>query len=272
MKKLFILALASLLLAACGAETADKEQKQENAPGKKAGQEEKTGKQTEEQTAEPAEKTEEEAVPGYKVNSGTYALEPLAEENPKVVLLTIDDAPDKHAVEMARTLKALDAPAIFFVNGHFIDSPEKEQELKEIYDMGFTIGNHTYSHSDLSTLTPEEQKNEIVRVNDQVEKITGERPKFFRAPFGKNTDTSTEIVKEEHMVQMNWTYGYDWEKNYMTKDAIADIMVNTESLRDGANLLMHDRQWTSEGLEQIVQGLRDKGYETLDPKKIETDI
>ena len=42
-------------------------------------------------------------------------------------MLTIDDAPDKRALDMAKTLKDLDAPAIFFVNGHFIDTDEERE-------------------------------------------------------------------------------------------------------------------------------------------------
>ena len=202
----------------------------------------------------------------YRMNENTYALEPILDANPKVILLTIDDAPDKYALEMAKTLKNLNAPAIFFVNGHFIDTPEEEEILKQIYDLGFTIGNHTYSHENLSMLTPEKQRKEIISVNDKVEEITGERPKFFRAPFGVNTDESRKIAAEENMLLMNWTYGYDWEKQYMSKDAIADIMVNTELLRDGANLLMHDREWTNEGLEQNGHWPKGKRIRTFESK------
>ncbi|MFP3472020.1 polysaccharide deacetylase family protein, partial [Micrococcus sp. SIMBA_144] len=85
------------------------------------------------------------------------------------------------------------------------------------YDMGFMIGNHTYSHSSLEDLSPEDQKEEILSVSDVVESITGERPKFFRAPFGQNTDFSRQLAKEEKMSLMNWTYGYDWEKQYQSK-------------------------------------------------------
>src|SRR5690625_7105152 len=67
------------------------------------------------------------------------------------------------------------------------------------------------------------------------------------------------------MTYMNWTYGYDWEAEYMSEEAIADIMINTELLNPGANLLMHDREWTKDALADIVQGLRDKGYD-LDRK------
>lgn len=223
-----------------------------------------------EKAAESNEEKEEEkeAQPQYKMNETTYSLEPIGNANPKVVLITIDDAPDKYALDMAQTLKKLDVPAIFFVNGHFINTPEKEKVLKEIYDLGFVIGNHTYSHSDLTTLPETEQIEEIVSVNDIVEKVTGERPKFFRAPFGKNTDKSKEIAAQEGMLLMNWTYGYDWEQQYMTGDAISDIMVNTPLLQNGANLLMHDREWTRDGLEKMVQGLREKGFDMADPNLI----
>ncbi|MFB9828889.1 polysaccharide deacetylase family protein [Lederbergia wuyishanensis] len=266
----------AILLAACSGQTAQKEEsikKDEPVAEEKkpdlVEQEDVQSPETNVEEEKGEEPIDEVAAPEYKMNA-VFALEPIKDANPKVVLLTIDDAPDKYALEMAKTLNELQAPAIFFVNGHFINSPEKEAILKEIYNLGFEIGNHTFSHANLTSLSPEEQKEEILSVNDKVEEITGERPKFFRAPFGANTDVSKQIAAEEKMLVMNWTYGYDWEKDYMSQDAIADIMVNTELLVNGANLLMHDREWTNAGLEQIVNGLRDKGYETLDPKLIET--
>ncbi|GIN74438.1 hypothetical protein J14TS2_49130 [Bacillus sp. J14TS2] len=289
MKKLMILLLVAGGLAACGNQSspsqstdeADKSLTEEKDEGKQQGEEqqEEAGEEQQEETgedneAEEAEESsapveEEEQAPQYEL-SEVYSIVPIDDANQKVALLTIDDAPDEHALEMAKTLKKLDAPAVFFVNGHFITTPEKEKIVKEIYDMGFEIGNHTYSHPDLTTLSPDEQKEEILSVNDQVEEITGERPKFFRAPFGQNTDTSREIAKDEKMVLMNWTYGYDWNEEYMNKEGIADIMVNAPELGNGANLLMHDREWTNAALEDIVKGLRDKGYETVDPDLIKT--
>src|SRR5690625_2191242 len=165
-------------------------------------------------------------VAEYRINEKTWTVDPIENANEKVALLTFDDAPDKYALEMAKTLQELEANAIFFVNGHFLETEENQEILKEIYEMRFMIGNHTYTHKNLKDLSNEEQYSEIVRVNDLVEDITGERPKFFRAPFGVYTDYSKEIIQEENMVHMNWTYGYDWEKDYMTHEAIADIMVN----------------------------------------------
>src|SRR5699024_3505190 len=149
---------------------------------------------------EDVEKESEETIEAkYRINAN-WSVEPIDDANEKVVLLTIDDAPDTYALEMAETLKKLDAHAIFFVNGHFIETEEKKEILKEIHEMGFVIGNHTYSHDNLNDLSKEEQKEEIVRVNDMVEEIIGERPKFFRAPFGVYTDYAKEIIAKENMV------------------------------------------------------------------------
>ncbi|WP_235860264.1 polysaccharide deacetylase family protein [Rossellomorea aquimaris] len=264
-----------MLLTACTGEPANvtKEADPAENSDKKTDIEESTRNEKQENQGdktEPEETVEVVQEPQYKINENNWSIEPLAGQNAKVVLLTIDDAPDKYALKMAEDLKAMDAPAIFFVNGHFLDTPEEKNVLKKIHDMGFMIGNHTYSHSSLPDLSPEKQKEEIVTVNELVESITGERPKFFRAPFGQNTDYSRQIAAEEKMALMNWTYGYDWEKAYQTKEAITEIMVNNPYLNNGANLLMHDRTWTSEALPDIVKGLREKGYETLDPAKIKT--
>ncbi|MCC5802613.1 polysaccharide deacetylase family protein [Rossellomorea vietnamensis] len=277
MKKILASGLTLLLLTACGSEqtgSSHEAEKSNQTEVKEANQTQSDGPETEVSEKETHEKEEpaKEVVQtkDYKINEANWSIEPIDKANPKVVLLTIDDAPDQHALQMAQDLKELKAPAIFFVNGHFLDTPEEKETLKKIHDLGFMIGNHTYSHSSLRDLSPEEQKEEIVSVSDLVESITGERPQFFRAPFGQNTDYSRELAAEEKMSLMNWTYGYDWEKKYQTKAAITDIMINSPYLNDGANLLMHDRTWTSEALKDIVNGLRAKGYETLDPHRIKT--
>ena len=284
MKKIFWLSLLAMLivLSACSSNQASKEQKPDDATNeqKKDNAQEKENPEHAEDSASDGHKKddnqgekEQEADPDpeYKV-SDTWNIVPLDKEtNDEVALITIDDAPDKHAVEMAKTLKDLDVNAIFFVNGHFIESDEGQEKLKEIHDMGFLIGNHTYTHPFLPDLSADEQEEEIVRVNDKVEEIIGERPKFFRAPNGANTDHTKQVAKDEGMTLMNWTYGYDWEPEYQTKEKITDMMLNSEYLGNGANLLMHDRDWTAAALADIVEGLRDQGYELIDPKLIETE-
>lgn len=288
MKKLSMILLALLLfLAACS----NDEGNEGTSPEEKENvtEEDTTENDTDAETDEEATETEdeeetiveeEEVEAQYYIdeNSSVVPLEDGTEEN--VVLLTIDDAPDKYALEMAKTLKSLDVNAIFFVNGHFLDTLEEEEVLKQIHEMGFLIGNHTYSHPVIPDIPEDEQYEEIVSLSDRVEEIIGERPKFFRAPHGMNSDYSKEVVEEDGMVLMNWTYGYDYFEPYMNAEKLAEAMITGEApeididyslLKPGANLLMHDREWTNEALETIVLGLREGGYEIVDPKLIEIE-
>lgn len=265
------ISILTLVLVACGEEetktsaTTPVTQKVEEKVVKEEVKEEVIVEQNSENESTDLETKE----PLYELNQANWSFKPISDAPAEVVLLTIDDAPDKRSLEMAKTLKALNAPAIFFVNGHFLDTDEEKSVLKEIHDMGFAIGNHTQTHANLKKLSDEEQRAEIMKINDTIEEIIGEKPKFFRAPFGVNADFSKSLVKEQGMLLMNWTYGYDWEADYQDAVALTDIMVNSIYLTPGANLLMHDRVWTAAALKGIVEGLREKGYEMIDPETIQ---
>ncbi|WP_405100658.1 polysaccharide deacetylase family protein [Oceanobacillus sp. FSL H7-0719] len=290
MKKLSVILLMMLLFIAACAEKEDNPEEEQNNENEAAGAEEKADESnngvkedlqenTEGEIENENEEEQETREAQYIIGEDATVL-PIEEGiNENVVLITIDDAPGDHALEMAETLSKLDAGAIFFVNGHFLDSPEEEEALKQLHEMGFLIGNHTYNHPLLTDIPEEEQHEEIVSLSDRVEEIIGERPKFFRAPNGMNTDFSEALAEEEGMVLMNWTYGYDYFEPYMDAQKLAEAMITGEGpevdvpyslLKPGANLLMHDRAWTNEALEEIVSGLRDSGYETVDPALIET--
>lgn len=268
-------ATLALLLTACSGPQDDQKaapevEQQQEVPETESNQPEEDAALDEEAPEEP--EIEETPEIEYQLTEANWTLKPVGEASEKVILLTIDDAPDTYSLQMAETLSKLEVPAIFFVNGHFIDSEEEKKTLKQIHDLGFVIGNHTQTHANLKDISEQQQKEEILMVSQTVEETIGEKPVFFRAPFGVNTDYSRTLAEEEGMLVMNWTYGYDWESDYRDPEALADIMVNTPYLVDGANLLMHDREWTAGALEGIVEGLRAKGYEFLDPRLIEVPI
>lgn len=284
MKKWIITSMLLFLLSACSPALDANEQSSEQ-PSSDPAKNSQTDQESENQSNQLSEITEGEeeineemdegvsgdhskVTPQYYVDSTNYSVKPIDDAEPSVVLLTIDDAPDKYALDMAKILKELNVKAIFFVNGHFIETEEKKAVLKEIHDMGFPIGNHTMTHKSLNSITEEDQYEEIMTLNDRIEEIIGEKPRFFRAPFGGNTDYAKDLAAKEGMILMNWTYGYDWEPGYMEASALKDIMINTEALSNGANLLMHDREWTKDALSEIVIGLQNKGYKILDPDLI----
>ncbi|SFP02529.1 polysaccharide deacetylase family protein [Salibacterium halotolerans] len=239
----------------------EKEAPQKKESEKKAEDKKNDEKQTEEE--------KENASPLYEVNPADSSLDPVNKEaDPKKVLVTIDDAPDTYSVKMAKTLSKEGVPAVFFVNGHFLNDQQGKEKLKKIADMGFEIGNHTMTHANVSELSSAELKQEIGALNKKIEDVTGETPEFFRAPFGDNSEKSKAFIKDQGMTWMNWSYGYDWNAKYQNAKALTDIMVNTKLLGNGSNLLMHDREWTKEALDDIIKGLREKGYGFIDPDHI----
>lgn len=283
-RKVATLFLAStLLLTAC--DTSDAENEDDNelveADEDQGSTDEENSENTEADESDEFEEddseedlVEEEQTFLYEVNENDIATINVIDgedANEQVALLTYDDAPDNYAVDIAEVLVEHDAPAIFFVNGMYIENEEGQDMLRQIHEMGFAIGNHTHTHPSLPSLSEEEQTEEIMKTSDLIEEILGERPRFFRAPFGQNTDHVRELVKEDGMVLMNWTYGYDWESDYMQAEPLADIMVNSEFLRNGANLLMHDRSWTLEATPAIIEGLRAKDYELVNPDLIRSE-
>ncbi|MGY4689669.1 polysaccharide deacetylase family protein [Salibacterium sp. K-3] len=282
MKKLAA-AICFMLVSACGLNVEESTSEKTSTAAEEDNEEEraveKKNSNTAEETSEETEADDEQENrdniqkkkndPLYKVNPADSSLDPLKEKaDPKKVLITIDDAPDTYSVKMAETLAEKNVPAVFFVNGHFLEDEEGKEKLKKIDGMGFEIGNHTMTHADVSELSAEELETEIGALNDRIEDIIGEEPDFFRAPFGMNSDQSKAYIEDQGMTWMNWTYGYDWESEYQNPEALTDIMLDTKLLRDGANLLMHDRKWTHQALDGIIDGFRDKGYGFIDPANI----
>ncbi|WP_107995267.1 polysaccharide deacetylase family protein [Trichococcus paludicola] len=233
-----------------------------------------TAESSETAAAEKPAKKVEPVSYEYRINPEISTVQPIAEDgNTQVALLTFDDAPQQpnsYTVEIAETVKSKDANAIFFVMGQFLTNEQARKDIKTVYDMGFEIGNHSYSHPDFQSLTYDQQLEEIKSTNDLIEEITGERPRFLRAPYGQYNDDTIAIAAAEGMTIMNWTYGYDWVEEFMEGTALADVMVNSQYLGDGANLLMHDRPWTNDAIAAIIDGLRAKDITIVDPNVIES--
>lgn len=277
------LLLSTVLLAGCqdAASTPDVEEETETTE-----QEEVTTDQENEDTedledtdasdedvSEEADSQEEaeDVTYKYQINPTTFSVEPInPEENPdeKLILLTYDDAPYGNTMEIAEALDERGVGAIFFVNGMYMEDEEGFETIQEVHDMGFEIANHTHTHATLPDYSEEAQREEIIKTSDIIEEAIGERPRFFRAPHGMMTDYSEQVVAEEGMSWMNWSFGYDWMPEYQDSAALADITLNTELLGNGTNILMHDRTWTAEATPAIVDGLIEQGFTIVDPKLI----
>ncbi|MER2147285.1 MAG: polysaccharide deacetylase family protein [Aerococcus urinaeequi] len=285
LKRLPVLLLTGLLLAGCaGNEQENGDGSQEQSTSSESSEASTNNGSEDAEITDQDEDTNEETdnqVANYYIDPETSSVMPANEDaNPNVVLATVDDVPRKlpetptSSVEEAQAMANRGIYGIFFVNGMYLqgeDGEEGRQALKEIADMGHVIGNHTLTHYSLDQVPDEETlRHEIIGNQDIIEEVIGYRPKFFRPPHGIEIPELEGILEEENMVAMNWSYGFDWDENYSDPATLADVMVNTEFLSPGANLLMHDLTWTNEAMPAILDGIQAKGYEFVDARDIAT--
>ncbi|QOQ78884.1 polysaccharide deacetylase family protein [Aerococcus urinaeequi] len=285
LKRIPVLLLTGLLLAGCaGNEQENGDGAQEQATSSESLEANNTNDGEDAESIDQDEDTNEETdnqVANYYIDPEISSVLPANEDaNPNVVLATVDDVPRKlpetptSSVEEAQAMADRGIYGIFFVNGMYLqgeDGEEGRQALKEIADMGHVIGNHTLTHYSLDQVPDEETlRHEIIGNQDIIEEVIGYRPQFFRPPHGIETPELEGILEEENMVSMTWSYGFDWDENYSDPATLADVMVNTELLSPGANLLMHDLTWTNEAMPNILDGVQAKGYEFVDARDIAT--
>ncbi|MUG64974.1 MULTISPECIES: polysaccharide deacetylase family protein [Paenibacillus] len=303
MKSSVLLLAACLLLTACGADSgkgsapapSPEAQQEQSSPGQMEKEKElnmnvnqdaaskeqmqnpsepNEMQEAEQQPADPAPPGSEIASiqPQYHMNS-VYRIVPNEESVPaNTVLLTFDDGPKDEALihRMIDILDKHDAKAIFFVNGYRVKA--NPELLRLIHERGQIIGNHSWDHIDLKKESPEVVRQQIVDVQNIVEETIGEKPKFFRPPFGSGGDAVKAIVEENGMLYMTWSNGsLDWESKYKNKPE-AIIQNVLDQLHPGSNILMHELPWTADALDGLLTELEQQGYHFVHPESIELTI
>lgn len=206
------------------------------------------------------------AVTTYRINKNFDLIPNEKNGEKKVVLITIDDGPSKNTKNMVETLKKHKAQAIFFING--INHKKNPTEISFLAKEAFFAGNHTWSHQNLKKEKNLKKVQKEIEDNSKLIKTeTGSAPRFFRAPFGITTPYVKDLVKKDGMIYMNWSgSGKDWEKN--TKDKKVLIKNVVEGLHPGEILLIHEHEWTSKNLDELLTRLEQKGYAFADPAQI----
>ncbi len=180
----------------------------------------------------------------------------------KVIYLTFDAGYENgYAPAILDALKKHNVKATFFVVGNYIESaPEL---VKRMVAEGHTVGNHTFSHPDMSKISDMSSfQKEISALEDLYQQTTGqELVKFYRPPQGKFSEQNLKFAKELGYHTFFWSLAYvDWyvDKQPTHEEAFQKL---TSRIHPGAIVLLHSTSQTnSEILDELLTKWENMGY------------
>lgn len=186
----------------------------------------------------------------------------LGDTSQKELYLTFDNGYENgFTPRILDVLKEKKVPAAFFVTGHYVkDQPEL---LKRMVMEGHIVGNHSWSHPDMSQLSEGSIKTELDKVKEQVEAITGQKEmKYLRPPRGIFNERVLAASKQFGYINVFWSVAYkDWDVNAQRGSHYAYSEV-VKQLHPGAIILLHSvSKDNTEALGRIIDEARRQGYE-----------
>ncbi len=158
--------------------------------------------------------------------------------NSNKIALTYDCDELEHVYisEILNALKKHNIKSTFFITGHWA---QKFSELaKRIASEGHQIGNHSYEHPDITTISYDEIKQSIIKAEETIKKITGVNPRpFFRPPYGSWSNLALKALGEAgYLYTIYWSIDtQDWQQP-STKLIVKRIF---ENVKGGHIILMH---------------------------------
>lgn len=202
------------------------------------------------------EKTDFSAVfcEGEEIQETLADAEQVEEPENKKIAITFDDGP--HPVYTPLLLDGLakrKVKATFFITG---ENAENYPDLvKRMQEEGHLVGNHTYSHIQLTVSNREVFRQELLRTNQIIKEITGEEAQYVRPPYG-SWDKSFE--KELNMFPVLWNVDpLDWCTSNVA--SITEKIISKTEEND--IILMHDCYETSvTAALKAIDELMEKGY------------
>ena len=186
----------------------------------------------------------------------------IGDTSKNIIYLTFDAGFENGNTEkILDSLKKHNVKATFFLVGNYIEtSPELVERMVE---EGHTIGNHTYSHHDMSKISDEESfKKELQSLESLYKETTGqELLKIYRPPQGKYCVSNLEMADKLGYKTIFWSLAYvDWYENKQpTKEEAFNKLL--KRIHPGAIVLLHSTSKTNgDILDELLTKWEDMGY------------
>ncbi|MBO0726608.1 MAG: polysaccharide deacetylase family protein, partial [Blastocatellia bacterium] len=185
-------------------------------------------------------------------------------------VLTFDDGPHpRYTDQILATLKKYNARALFFNVGKNLGTVSLQNEVKlspnsnvsrRVLAAGHLLADHSYSHPDLTKLSPADQSREINNTILLLEKVIGAKPTLFRPPYGAKNAVVRKEVESLGLKSILWTLdSMDWA-DPIPESIVQRVLAQVNVAKKGV-LLMHDiHMQSAAALPRILEELSKQGY------------
>jgi peptidoglycan-N-acetylglucosamine deacetylase len=172
-----------------------------------------------------------------------------APRRPEELALTFDDGPNPAwTPRLLDLLAEHNVRATFFMVGNFAKS--EAALARRVADAGHLIGNHTWTHPDLSRTASSKVLDELTRTNDLLAQITGKPIRYFRPPFGARRPSVLKLARQLGLIPVTWNaMTTDW--SLTSADKIAQNLIRkidrNQSGGYATNIVLHDGSHRGQG-------------------------
>src|SRR6266567_7362857 len=180
--------------------------------------------------------------------------------SPLVIALTFDDGPSPvYTPQVLSILQRYKVHATFFCIGEWVHL--YPGLVEETFRAGNVIGDHTWSHPDLTKLSSYAVRWQLSSASAAIQYAIGSPPALFRPPYGATNATVVSIASQLGLLQILWTIDpRDWALPGV--NAIVNIVLSHATNR--SIILMHDgggdRSETVRALPLIISALQQRGF------------
>ena len=192
---------------------------------------------------------------------GQFAVKWIGDTSKDVIYLTMDEGfGNDNTITILQTLREKGVHVTFFLTKNFAD--ERPELVQQMIDEGHQLGNHTCTHPDMTSLSVEDQTNQIMTLHNQIKDNYGYEMKYFRFPMGIYSSETLGLVNNLGYETVFWSYAYgdyDTENQPPVDESLAQAL---DALHPGAIYLLHaDSDTNMTMLGDFIDGARERGFE-----------
>ncbi len=175
----------------------------------------------------------------------------------RCIALTFDDGPGYYTPKLLDILRDHQIKATFFLIGAKV--PGDERVVRRMMRDGHEVGNHSFSHYEMTYLSPLDTYLEWWRAGTMIHNVTGYYPTIARPPYGAANNTTYEQMGRLGMSSILWSVD---PRDWADKDSETVCQRIIHDTHPGAIILLHDIHSTSvDAVPCVIENLSAQDYQ-----------